>query len=136
MKADFAKHFAILLSHKSLECIAGWIGVDEFGFCEDWGLIQISNQCRIQGLSTQRWGEDILAQIKKWGIQVESLDVVGYRDPQPGEIAFCDGARTGLTGGVISSEYTTTYETASIWPDMPDKGPDLADTCKHLQSNL
>ncbi|RPB22491.1 hypothetical protein L211DRAFT_850527 [Terfezia boudieri ATCC MYA-4762] len=74
------------------ECIAGWIGIDEFGFREDWGLIQISNQCQIQGLSSiQRWGEDILSQVQNWGIQIDTLDVVGYRDPQPGEIAFVMG---------------------------------------------
>ncbi|KAF8424328.1 hypothetical protein EV426DRAFT_573997 [Tirmania nivea] len=132
---DNDEKYGVTAMHPQIvgECIAGWIGVDEFGFREDWDLIQISNQCRIQGLSTtQRWHEDILAQVQNWGIQVETLNVVGYRDPQPGEIAFCDGARSCLTCGVISSEHTATYERASIWPDMPDKGPDLVDTCKRL----
>jgi hypothetical protein len=116
------------------ERLCGWIGVDESGYREDWALTRISPECHLQPSSiTRRWGKkDILEQIRGWGLAISSLEVTGFRDPENGEIVFSDGARTGLTCGVVSMEMTLTYELASIFPEDEAKAPEKADTCNHI----
>jgi hypothetical protein len=112
------------------ERLCGWIGVDESGYREDWALIRISPECHLQPSSiTCRWDEtDILEQVRGWGLDISSLEVTGFRDPENGEIVFSDGARTSLTCGVVSMEMNLTYELASDEAKAPEK----ADTCNHI----
>jgi hypothetical protein len=96
------------------ERLCGWIGVDQCGHREDWALIKISPECTVVStFTTPHWdGKKILAQVQKWGIAVFSLKVMGYREPQAGEVVFSDGARSRFTYGVVGTEKTVTYE----WP--------------------
>lgn len=112
----------------------GRIGVDRFGYREDWALVRISPECYVlPNSTTPRWDDkDILEEVQGCGIPVSSLEMKGYRDPVDGEKVFSDGARSGFTCGVIGAEMTTTYEKNSIWPDLPENGPKHADTCKQI----
>jgi len=114
--------------------IAGRIGVDRYGIREDWALIKL-NPSYDRDLSTtlSRWDiADIIPYVQKWGIELTSLKVHRFRNPEPGEVVIMDGATSEFTCGVVGAGKFLTYELATIWPEDPSRAPDMADTCAHL----